>query len=390
MTRRQVQRIEQGMGRGVRANDDFCVVVLLGSKLAQHIHSPGGKDVFSPGTRAQMELSFRLTEQLQGQPLSLLETAFTQCLERNEGWVTASRNAVVGVSYPAGGTVTELTIRRRRAFDLALRGEHRDAALQLQEVASTVSDVRLRGWVKQEAASHLQPVDKVNAQQLQRSAVEDNPALSRPLQGITYQRLSEPSMNQARLCSIYLTTTYPDANSLLLGVEAILGSLEFGPDSAADFEAAMRDLGLHLGFGAQRPEHESGAGPDVLWALGQLRYLVIECKSEAVEDVPKRDAAQIGNAIDWFKSKYDPTCKVTPILVHPTGKLRRQVVLPASASVITTERLQRLREAVRAFAVAVASEQRYRRADEIVQYLSAHQLVGEAFRHSYSGPAEQG
>jgi Helicase C-terminal domain len=360
MTRRQIQRIEQGMGRGVRANDDYCVVVLLGSRLAQHIHAPGGKDVFSPGTRAQMELSFRLTEQLQGQPLSLLERAFRQCLERNEGWVTASRNAVVGVSYSETGNVGDLTIRRRRAFDPASRGEHRDAARQLQDMVGDIDDVRLRGWVKQEAASYLHPADKVQAQELQRSAVENNPALSRPIQGITYRRLSEPSMTQARLCSTYLSATHSDANSQLLGVEAMLASLDFGPDTASDFEAAMKDLGLHLGFGAQRPEHESGAGPDVLWAMGEFRYLVIECKSEAVEDVPKRDAAQLGNAIDWFKDKYDKTCRPTPLLVHPTGKLRHLVVVTAGTAVLDSERLPRLRDAMRAFATAVAIDQRYR------------------------------
>ncbi len=35
---RQMQRIEQGMGRGVRANDDYCVVRIVGSKLTQRVN----------------------------------------------------------------------------------------------------------------------------------------------------------------------------------------------------------------------------------------------------------------------------------------------------------------------------------------------------------------
>ncbi|MGW1563777.1 hypothetical protein ACWCQ1_46035 [Streptomyces sp. NPDC002144] len=35
---REVQRIEQGMGRGVRDGEDYCAVLLLAAKLATAIH----------------------------------------------------------------------------------------------------------------------------------------------------------------------------------------------------------------------------------------------------------------------------------------------------------------------------------------------------------------
>jgi hypothetical protein len=38
---RQVQRIEQGMGRGVRSNEDHCVVFLLGARLTQLVNDQG-------------------------------------------------------------------------------------------------------------------------------------------------------------------------------------------------------------------------------------------------------------------------------------------------------------------------------------------------------------
>ena len=38
--RRQMQRTEQGMGRGVRSNDDYCVVLLIGAKLTARVKSP--------------------------------------------------------------------------------------------------------------------------------------------------------------------------------------------------------------------------------------------------------------------------------------------------------------------------------------------------------------
>src|SRR5205085_11167134 len=70
---RQVQRIEQGMGRGVRSNDDYCVVLLLGSRLTERLHHAGGFARFSPATRAQLRLSSRVTEMLAGTNLTDLK-----------------------------------------------------------------------------------------------------------------------------------------------------------------------------------------------------------------------------------------------------------------------------------------------------------------------------
>lgn len=36
-----IQRVEQGMGRGIRSNDDYCVVFLVGRDLTSHLYSHG-------------------------------------------------------------------------------------------------------------------------------------------------------------------------------------------------------------------------------------------------------------------------------------------------------------------------------------------------------------
>jgi hypothetical protein len=60
----------------------------------------------------------------------------------------------------------------------------------------------------------------------------------------------------------------------------------------------------------------------VLWAIGSLRYLVIECKSGVTSDrIRRSDAAQLAHSMSWFTERYDQTCRATPVMIHPAAIL---------------------------------------------------------------------
>jgi Rad3-related DNA helicase len=65
---RQVQRIEQGMGRAIRSNEDYCVVLLMGQRLIAQLYATGSTKYFSPATARQLDLSrqFRLKSRIAG------------------------------------------------------------------------------------------------------------------------------------------------------------------------------------------------------------------------------------------------------------------------------------------------------------------------------------
>jgi hypothetical protein len=90
---RQVQRIEQGMGRGVRSSQDHCVVLLMGAKLTQRLHRPDARTLFSSATRAQLDLGREVTAQLKGKPLSEIASVMDLCLTGDDEWLDASRSA---------------------------------------------------------------------------------------------------------------------------------------------------------------------------------------------------------------------------------------------------------------------------------------------------------
>jgi hypothetical protein len=61
---RDVQRIEQGMGRGVRDVNDHCAVLLTGAGMGMAVHDDAWLELFSPATRAQLQLSRDVAFQL--------------------------------------------------------------------------------------------------------------------------------------------------------------------------------------------------------------------------------------------------------------------------------------------------------------------------------------
>jgi hypothetical protein len=355
--RRQIQRIEQGMGRGVRSNKDFCVVLLLGRRLTERLYPPTARRKFSPATRAQLELSDGVAMQLEGRPFEEIQDAVERCLKRDPKWIEASRSALADVKYPERSEISPIATARRAAFDLASARRFGEAAAQLRNAVDATADKRMKGFLMQEEAAYLHYVDKVQAQERQLVAFGQNPALSKPTKAIDYTRLSE-SAPQAKAATAFLESLYKRPNELLFGVTSMLERLEPDPDPASTklFEQAMKSLGQHLGFSAHCPDEETRIGPDVLWLLGERRYLVIECKSGSTSPaISKEYMGQLASSLKWFEEQYGGDGEVVPVLVHPSSCLTEHASTSAGDRVMTFEKLAELREAVYSFAKAVAS-----------------------------------
>jgi hypothetical protein len=171
-----------------------------------------------------------------------------------------------------------------------------------------------------------------------------------------------------------------EGNDLVIWVNGLLDDLDWGEESANRFEAAMLDLGKFLGFGSQRPEEEVGRGPDNLWALGGLNYLVIECKSGAVlaDRISKGDTNQLNGSMVWFGDKYDETCSAIPIMVHPKTLFEHAASPHADIRIMNGSGLTKLRDAIRAYSVSLATSGGFREAKEVARQLQHHKLSAAA------------
>ena len=82
-----IQKIEQGMGRGVRSSEDYCVVFLMGRNLTSQLYADGEINRFSPATKAQKNLSDEISNQIRGKGLDEIKEVMMYCLDRNPKWV---------------------------------------------------------------------------------------------------------------------------------------------------------------------------------------------------------------------------------------------------------------------------------------------------------------
>jgi hypothetical protein len=351
---RHVQRVEQGMGRGVRSNEDHCVVLLMGPRLSQLIADPRTRKLFSLATQAQLELSGRVGSGLTGKSLREIMKVTKQALDRDSSWVKLAKVAISDVASapPSSTTVAKV---RRAAFDAVMDGSASHAADLLTNLIRTIGDDHERGWLEEQLAVVTDTFDPVGAQNVLARARTHNKAVLRPVSGIAHKRIAL-SQSQAQKCQEFFAGRYSNVADMRLGFEAILSDLVWDPMRTKEFEAALLSLAEHLGFAGYRPEQEFGEGPDDIWALGGLHFWVIEAKSGAETSfIAKRDVEQLGGSINWFRQKYDHTSQPVPVMFHPSRILHREATQVPGMQIVDNEGLNRLKAAVRSFALGLAS-----------------------------------
>ncbi|WP_166790175.1 helicase C-terminal domain-containing protein [Cryobacterium sp. Hh11] len=353
---RQTQRIEQGMGRGVRSTDDYCAIILLDSRLVERLYTSADLDQLSPATRAQYDLSVQFSAGGRSKPMRFFDDAVEAFLSRDPGWTNASKTALEEVVYASSQEVDPLLKAERAAFEHAISGRYTEAFQSLASVYGDIADAHTRGWIKQRAASYLNHINPAKAREIQSSARIDNNYILKFGQHVAAPRITALT-DQAAASSDFLVAKYPSGRLLEVAVGAMLLDLTPSTDknSHKRFEAALELTGHMLGLSSSRPDQETGIGPDNLWAVGIGKYWVIEDKSEAVADEVAQDyLEQLSGSFDWFESVYgDAQFSGVPVLVHPSRQPMWDATPRQGARVMTFERLASFREAIKEFTTAI-------------------------------------
>jgi Type III restriction enzyme, res subunit/Helicase C-terminal domain len=378
------QIIEQGMGRGVRSSDDYCVVFLMGRTLSSQLYVEGAIDRFSPGTKAQINLSNQVSQQIMGGELSAIKETIHYCLDRNKDWVSASKGTLASLIYDAS-LPDAISIGQRKAYNAARINNYKLAADELDTLAKSINEVPVRSHLKQLLAEYVNNYDREEAQKILMSAASDNPRVTKPIQGIAYHKIESEMMDQARECRKYLQQTSRDPNTIIIEVNALLESLMFMPETSSIFEESLKRITRYIGFTSQRPEDQFGKGPDVLIELGSLKYLVVECKNGASsEKICKRDCNQLNGSAQWFENTYDSTCRYTPILIHLSNKFEYAASPHNDTRIINEEKLALLRDNISGFIKSLCIENKLDDDEAIMERLVRHNLIANSFCDNYT------
>lgn len=387
--KRQIERIEQGMGRGVRSNDDYCAVLLLGAKLTARLRSPEGQEMLTPATRAQLDLSRKIAKKLKNPTLDEIKGAILQCLDRDQDWVKVSKKVLVSLKADDKLRLDRAKLALRRAFDDARANQYNSALVVLDKAIDTATDPQVKAWLLARKASLQHEVDAEGAQKTLIAAYSLEPSVVKPMHGVTYKKLTAATGQQAATLISNHGARFLDATNMKLFADGLCSDLQFSPGTSDKFEAAMNDLAWFIGIKGQRPEKDYKEGPDNLWALPSGKFLVVECKNGVTSGsgLSKKDAGQLGQSVAWFSARY-PASTCIPMMVHPERTLGQGASGIEGMRIIDPKGLEKLRNNLRHFAKQLTNPDVASSASEVGKRLAAFELNADAFVSAFAGPVK--
>lgn len=379
-----VQRIEQGMGRGVRSSEDRCVVLLWGASLTKAINYHETARFFTEITKAQFKVARQLARQININKIEELAPVLSYSFNNDPGWIRVSKEAIVQAPDTEFFYIDGYVGDQRRAFDSARARQYPKSVEAMQSAVNSAVEDGLKGYLKQQLAEYVHYIDRAESQKTLISAVALNNRVIKPIEGIEYKKLATPE-NQIQSSHKFMER-FPDGNNLVLWAAELLDDLEWDPLATRRFEAAIDSLGQLIGFSSQRPEQETGKGPDNLWGVGAHRYFVIECKSGATLStaIAKADCNQLLGSVSWFHQNYPPANVATPVIIHPRYKFAADAAPGPGTRVIDEEKMKELRDAVKSLTTSLAAGNRFRVRDEVANALSAGKFISPQFEAYYT------
>jgi hypothetical protein len=351
---RKVQRLEQGMGRGIRDLQDYCAVLIMTREASLTLRDPKRLQFYSPVTRAQIELSQQVADQIAAEGLEEIRNVLDIFLEREDSWVSVSRAAVADVEYDRIGVVSSYTEARRQSFDKAVAGDLSTAVQLLRAGIDSLADDLESGWAMEELAGYQHHIDPAGSQKTLAAARLRNPGVLKAEVPPEPKRTKGPAQ-QAEVAAAYLTEQYDDPVAMRLGVGSLFDNIVWAVPETHDLaEDQFRLLGMHLGFASSRPDREeNNGGPDVLWGLSPESNAVIELKTEITRKNPMinkiDEAGQLLTSLEWDAARNPDATNRIPVMVHPSSVLSPNASLPPHTRVITEQDLRKLRADVENF-----------------------------------------
>lgn len=390
---RTIRTVEQGMGRSVRGEKDYSVVVVIGSDIVRLIRDKESRKYLSSQMAAQIELGLEITDMARqdiengAKAIDAFNGLMRQCLARDADWKAFYVEQMNKVK-PRGANeqVLRLYAAELAAEEAFKNGDYATASDNLQKlVDSGTINSDDKGWYLQEMARYHYRSNRTESQRLQVAAHRSNRFLLKPPSGVTVAKLTLLSQGRVERIAKWVSG-FGSYAELDVNVSDILGRLVFGT-KADKFESALDELSLGLGFAGERPDKEWKEGPDNLWALDATQYLLWECKNEVEvtrAEINKREAEQMNRSSAWFEKHY-PGMNVKRIIVHPTNTVQSAAAFTHEVEAMRVVELKNLVKSAREFFKSFeALNFKDLSTAHIQKMVDAHKLAVSDFLNLYS------
>ncbi len=354
---RIAQKIEQGLGRSVRGEKDYGVIILLGDELVSFAYNQVSQKYFSGQTRKQISIGLEIAELAkddinQGvEPLKAFYDLIGQCIRtRDENWKSFYETSMedIGSQNEERNEIISIIEAEFEAERANQGGDYQKATSIIQDIVNRhIKDDSEKGWYLQAMARFQFKISKINSNKYQVAAFKKNKYLLKPTTGIDYEKLAQITGDRVTNIQKWLSR-FSDFTEVHLSVENILSNLTFGTDYEK-FENALYELGLLLGFSSQRPDREIKQGPDNIWCIGKNDFLLFECKNEVKEtrtEISRLETGQMNNACGWFDLHY-PGVEVSPIMIIPVKNVTAGGSFNHHVKIMRKGKLKLLKENVR-------------------------------------------
>lgn len=356
VNKKMAQKIEQGLGRAVRGEKDYCINLIIGAGLVNFIKNPKTQKYFPNQTKKQIEIGLDISKEVKKEQTDFsmkdLYQLMAQSFNRDEGWKYFYQEKMNEIKD--SDTSLELYNRlqkEKEIQDLYIAREYQKACKELQfYIDNLKTDEFDKSWYKQLLAKFYYDIDPKKSNELQIAAFKSNQQLLKPKDGISYEMVSYINQSKINRIKSYLKK-FDSYEDFKLSMNDIIENLSFGA-KAEKFENALQDIGALLGFISDRPDKSLGTGPDNLWCGTEDEFFLFECKNEVKKDRPtinKHEVGQMNNHCAWFEKVYGTEKIVNRFLIIPTKNLPYHADFTHEVKIIRERGLNRLRKNVKRF-----------------------------------------
>lgn len=393
VNKKLAQLIEQGLGRSVRGEKDFCAILIIGSDLVHFIQSKETKKYFSLQTQKQIEIGLEIA-QLGSEEIDIniptlrpIYSLINQLVDRDSGWKNFYSSKMKEISETTYESSIFNSFEKENEIEKLFNNrKYNSASDKMDEFISKMTDDLEKGWYQQQYARYIYPQSKSKSIELQEKAFDNNKQLLKPLMVKEYIKVAYINQNKLDRIRIYMNG-YSNYADLSLQLSLILNNLSFGK-KANLFEAALDEIGNLLGFICQRPDNDIRKGPDNLWCGTNNTYLFFECKNQVSEErseIYKKEAGQMNTHCAWFEQKYGVDTKVQRFLLIPTKKISHDSAFTHDVRIIRKKNLNKFKKSILGFIMELKAYNFSDISNEKLQgFLDLHKLNQGDLYCSYS------